>query len=175
MRYTIVNGGEPVEIDISLLGPGRYRVKVGDGPTRTVDASVYPGLVHLHLEGRSYAVTTGHAGDETHVGAHGHQSRLELLDPRVARLRARKGGAAGGAAADLVRSPMPGRIIKVMVAPGDTVVAGQGVVIVEAMKMENELRVERGGVVEAVDVKEGDLVEANAPLVHLRKQESTDD
>ena len=60
---------------------------------------------------------------------------------------------------------MPGKIVKVLVRPGDAVAARQGVVIVEAMKMENELRSQNSGTVSDVRVKEGDSVEAGAILV----------
>ena len=65
---------------------------------------------------------------------------------------------------------MPGRIVKVLVSAGDTVVAGQGIVIVEAMKMENELRAEIDGTVETIHVHADDRVEGNANLVTLTPQ-----
>jgi biotin carboxyl carrier protein len=64
-----------------------------------------------------------------------------------------------------VLAPMPGRVVKVLVAPGDLVEAGQGLVVVEAMKMENELRSPRRGRVSLVSVVEGALVEAHSVLV----------
>jgi biotin carboxyl carrier protein len=64
---------------------------------------------------------------------------------------------------------MPGRVVRVLVAPGDAVAARQGVVVIEAMKMENELRAPRGGTVRDVLVAEGALVEANAVLVVLEQ------
>jgi biotin carboxyl carrier protein len=64
-----------------------------------------------------------------------------------------------------VAAPMPGRVVKVLVAPGDTVTARQGLVVVEAMKMENELRAPRAGTVAEVRVREGAPVEANVVLV----------
>jgi biotin carboxyl carrier protein len=67
-----------------------------------------------------------------------------------------------------VRAPMPGRIVKVLVEPGAALEKGAGIVIVEAMKMENELVAPRACVVERVLVKAGDAVERNAPLVEIR-------
>ena len=67
-----------------------------------------------------------------------------------------------------VLAPMPGRIVKVLVKPGETVQARQGLVVVEAMKMENELRAPRAGTVAEVRVTDGASVEANAVLVVLR-------
>ena len=65
-------------------------------------------------------------------------------------------------------APMPGRIVKVLVQPGEAVKARQGLIVVEAMKMENELRAPRGGTVAEVRVAEGASVEAHAVLVVLR-------
>ena len=74
-------------------------------------------------------------------------------------------GAAGSDGEQAVTAPMPGRVVRVLVAPGDTVTARQGVVVVEAMKMENELRTPRAGVVKDVAVTPGTLVEAGRVLV----------
>src|SRR5262245_13273881 len=100
-----------------------------------------------------------------------HRSRqLIHVDGRVGTVRfldeAR--GSHGTAATEGVReivAPMPGRIVKVLVKPGDSVAAHQGLVVVEAMKMENELRAPRSGTVASVRVTEGMSVEANAVLV----------
>ena len=67
----------------------------------------------------------------------------------------------------LIRAPMPGLITRVEVAAGDTVAAGQGLVIVEAMKMENELRAEAAGVVSRILVAPGQAVEKGAILIEL--------
>jgi len=72
---------------------------------------------------------------------------------------------AGGHGEQRVKAPMPGRVVRVLVKPGDTVAARQGLVVVEAMKMENELTVPRGGRVKEVTVSEGASVEAGRLLV----------
>jgi biotin carboxyl carrier protein len=77
----------------------------------------------------------------------------------------RAGDSAGGAGPQQVTSPMPGKVLRVLVAPGDAVEPRQGLVVIEAMKMENELRAGRAGRVKAVRVVEGQSVEAGAPLV----------
>ena len=71
----------------------------------------------------------------------------------------------------IIKSPMPGRVVKVLVEVGQVVTEGQGVVIVEAMKMENELRAETDGIVDVVHVGPDDRVEGNAILVSLRTSE----
>lgn len=77
----------------------------------------------------------------------------------------RVGESAAGAGPQQVTSPMPGKVLRVLVAPGDAVEPRQGLVVIEAMKMENELRAGRAGRVKAVRVVPGQSVEAGAPLV----------
>ena len=88
---------------------------------------------------------------------------LEILDER--RLRMRRASARFTVAGkQTVTSPMPGRIVKVLVRPGDEVRQGQALVIVEAMKMENELKSPKAGKIVELYVKEGQTVEGNAKL-----------
>jgi biotin carboxyl carrier protein len=101
-------------------------------------------------------------GDEQVVHVDGRRVKVSFVD-RTRRLRGH--AKAGGPGAREVVAPMPGRIVKVLVKPGDAVVANQGLVVVEAMKMENELRATRHGTVASVHVTEGVSVEANTVLV----------
>jgi biotin carboxyl carrier protein len=103
-----------------------------------------------------------HRGEQL-VRINGRAVRVSFLD------QARRSGMGAGASAasgptDVI-APMPGRIVKVLVKAGDRVARGQGLVVVEAMKMENELRAPREGTVAAVRVSEGMSVEASAVLV----------
>jgi biotin carboxyl carrier protein len=82
------------------------------------------------------------------------------VDPRASALDLAAGGSKG-----TVRSPMPGAVVRVLVAPGDAVTKGQVLVVVEAMKMENEFRAADDGVVASVGVAVGQAVEAGAVLV----------
>jgi len=81
------------------------------------------------------------------------------------RLRARRGGIDSGSGPQRLVAPMPGKVVRVLAAAGDAVTARQPLVVVEAMKMENELRAERDGTVAEVHAREGLLVEAGALLV----------
>jgi|SRR5688572_946236 len=91
---------------------------------------------------------------------------VSIVDPRE-RLVRRRGGVSAETGPRSIVSPMPGRIVKVLVREGEVVAAHQGLVVVEAMKMENELRAPRAGQVSAVKVIEGMSVEAQAVLVTL--------
>jgi biotin carboxyl carrier protein len=117
---------------------------------------------------RSYEVSVEppDAG-ECLVFVNGHAIPLAIEDPREA--FARRSHAAGDADARSVNvaAPMPGRVVKVLVKSGDIVAARQPLVIIEAMKMENELRAPRAGTVADVRVSEGQSVEAHAVLVIL--------
>ena len=111
---------------------------------------------------RSYEIVLEprHRGEQlVHIG--GRVVRVSFLD-RGRRSSNADGGTSG--AREIV-APMPGRIVKVLVQAGDQVSANQGLIVVEAMKMENELRTPRSGTVASVRVTEGMSVEANAVLV----------
>lgn len=143
----------------------------------------------VEVDGVAHEVTPI-AGGRTHVRVRGeHAQRVVTLDDRdfakwaalggvsvplevrtaqaaardAALAASRKGGAAGGQ----VKAPMPGRVVRVLVSPGQTVAEGAPLVIVEAMKMENELHAATAGTVRAVHVGEGVAVESGQLLLEL--------
>ena len=97
----------------------------------------------------------------------GYRFDAEALDERRRSLRDLAGANAGPSGPAPIVAPMPGLIVRINVAPGDTVEAGQGVVVMEAMKMENELRATAPGTVRSVEVGPGTAVEKGALLVSL--------
>jgi len=121
-------------------------VQDGDGSVRSVDASVQPRPGSCTLD----------------VSVSGQTLPATLLTRFGAR-PAEGGGSGSGP--QQVLAPMPGKVVRVMVAPGDSVEPRQGLVVIEAMKMENELRAARAGRVKTVRAAEGQSVEAGALLV----------
>lgn len=114
---------------------------------------------------RSYEVAVERLSNgERIVYVNGLAVPVSIMDPRE-RLVRRRGNVSAEAGARSIVSPMPGRIVKVLVREGDVVAAQQGLVVVEAMKMENELRAPRAGHVSAVKVIEGMSVEGGAVLI----------
>jgi biotin carboxyl carrier protein len=149
------------------LEDGRFRVMC-DGAERVVDArAVRPGTWSLIIDGQSFVVDLDHrrAGIVATVGA--NEAHLEVEDAlhrRLARAAGTRGTSARGGE---VRAPIAGKVVKVLVAVGDAVPAGAAVIVLEAMKMENELASERGGTVTAVHKAAGQAVETGDLLVEL--------
>jgi biotin carboxyl carrier protein len=165
-QYQAQVGDRVVGVEVQRLGEGTYRVRM-DGHFLEIDLR--------HVEGGAYSVLCGTrarevdvqpagAEDVLRVGLDGHSFEISVVDERRRRVRLARGGAHGAGAGE-VSAPMPGKVVKVLVQPGDAVRAGQGVAVVEAMKMENELRAPRDGVVREVRVAAGQTVELQETLV----------
>ena len=119
------------------------------------------------LDGRPHVVTVERDGKTTRVWVDGTPIEVEIRTDADLLLE-RFGLDAGDAAADReVTAPMPGLVLRVLVAPGDAVEAGQGVAVLEAMKMENELTAPSSGTVAAVHVAAGDAVAKNDRLIEI--------
>ncbi len=157
-----------------------------NGMVRSVHAREDGGRVLVELDGRCYRVDAveGEPGrwsllvgdrydsHDVRVRAGRDGEWLVLVDGaavsvRPARRTAASDGARRGDGPVRVTAPMPGKVVRVLVAPGAVLEARQGVVVVEAMKMENELRAPRAGTVRDVLAREGALVEAGALLVTI--------
>jgi len=116
------------------------------------------------VDGRSYDAFVEPAPSGLIVSIHGHRFEVDVRDPR--RL-SRKSAGAGGGGAQTLASPMPGKVVRVLVRVGDTVEVGQGVLVVEAMKMQNELKAGRAGTVLSMSAKEGASVVAGESLATI--------
>lgn len=146
-----------------------------DGTTHVVDArrvsdSIVSMLVHLDgASGPSRSVDAAFATHATNGDFDVHLDGLTIpvqIRPAGSFGRQKKDGAgAHGAGPQRVIAPMPGKVVRVLVKAGDDVKARQGLVVVEAMKMENELRAARDGRVRDVSAKEGQSVDAGAVLL----------
>jgi biotin carboxyl carrier protein len=138
-----------------------------DGRILSVDVTAIAGRWSLLIGSRSYEVAVERRSNgERIVYVNGVAVPISIMDPRE-RLVRRRGTVSAETGPRSIVSPMPGRIVKVLVREGEVVAAQQGLVVVEAMKMENELRAPRAGQVSAVKVVEGMSVEAKTVLVTL--------
>jgi biotin carboxyl carrier protein len=168
MQLQIDVNGRLRTVDIERKD-GLYRVVI-DGVERMVDAAAVDGSTFSLI-----CLADGRSSQEVGLSPTGLPGEIAVHMPSgVASVRVLTGaasrfgrgaGAAQAAGTQQVLAPMPGKVVKVLVKPGDEVKARQGLVVVEAMKMENELRSPKDGRVREVLVAEGASVEAGRPLV----------
>ncbi|MBI3634775.1 MAG: biotin attachment protein [Candidatus Rokubacteria bacterium] len=162
MKYAATVSGRTVPVEITGDG-GRYRVVV-DGEVFEVDARrAGAGAWSLLLGGTSWlADVTEHAGTTVvDVGGEEHTIAIE----EATRYTIRTHGGAGGAHGAVLTAPLPGKITHVAVKPGDEVKPGDTLLVIEAMKMENEFRAGTAGRVVEVRVAAGQAVNAGDVLV----------
>ena len=158
----VPNGGADLQVP-----NGGADLQVGPAvPDEILDLDVRPTDLGLSLIDRATGRVVDVAVTERGAGQWLLQFPAGSITASVdGRLSGTRGGAAGTAGAQRVSAPMPGRVVRVLVQPGDEVTARQGLVVIEAMKMENELTAVRGGRVREVTVVPGAAVEAGRLLV----------
>jgi len=124
---------------------------------------------HLLADGGSHVIlaSPGTEKGEWELQVDGRRLHADVVDERTRAIRAMTGKAAGPLGPRPVRAPMPGMVVRVEIESGQSVTAGQGVVIIEAMKMENELKADAAGVVSRVLVAAGQAVEKGQVLVEF--------
>lgn len=153
-----------VTLDIESLGDDRYSVLI-DGQRIEVESQPLPGLGMTLRQGSStFVAEFEEKADEIAVLLRGQVNRFDVVDERQSILRAAN-AVFEVEGRQTINSPMPGKVVKVFVKAGDVVTEGQGLVVVEAMKMENELKSPKAGTVLEVVAKEGQAVENGAKLV----------
>lgn len=121
-----------------------------------------PGVFSVLLGKKSFSVAVVQRGSELEVWAGGKRRVVSLSDPRD---RAAKSGRVSAAGPVEIRAQMPGKVIKLLVEQGSMVEAGQGVIIVEAMKMQNEMKSPKSGAVGKIQAAEGSTVVAGETLM----------
>lgn len=134
-----------MKLDVAVLGKGHYS---------------------LLMEGLSFDVTIHGRQGHYQVTVNGNAFEVLLRDPKQLRHLAGEGVDSDGPVS--VSAPMPGKLVRLLVAEGDSVGEGQGVAVVEAMKMQNELKAPRAGIIEKVRVAEGQAVNGGESLLTIR-------
>jgi pyruvate carboxylase subunit B len=164
MKYFVAIGERELEVE---LGPEGILV---DGEPVSSDLAEMDGTdVHsLLLADRSHRILARRNGNgEWGLHLSGRQFLARVEDERTRAIRELTGTQEGPAGPKALRAPMPGLVVKVEIEEGDEVHAGQGLVIVEAMKMENELKSEAAGTVSRVLVAPGQAVDKDQVLVEF--------
>ena len=169
MTYDVIIDGKPHRIELTPLAPGApgLEVKV-DGRPMMVDAVLAErDVLSLIVYGKSYDIkreTTGQGDNaQMHMIVRGVSFSAEVRDPRSFRSR-RKADAADAAGPKKLVSPMPGKVVRILAPAGTKVEAGEGVLVVEAMKMQNEIKSPKAGTVQRIVVEEGAAVDSGQVL-----------
>lgn len=164
MRYVTTVG--ETDFLIEILDKGRISV---NGKIMEVDFESISGqpVYSMVIDGKSYEAYVYEGDDEWQVQLLGQQYPVRVIDEREKRLRAAAGGTLGDAGEFNLKAPMPGLIVSVAVEPGQQVEKGAVLVILESMKMQNELKAPRAGTVTRVKVKAGETVEQRQTLVSI--------
>lgn len=168
MRYFVTIDGTTHDV---VLSPEETTV---DGEPVEADLQRVAGtdVRSLLLDGRSHRLVARRRGrGEWGFHVAGRTLLAEVVDERTRAIREMTGAAAATAGPRPLKAPMPGLVVKVEVAAGDVVAPGQGLVIVEAMKMENELRAETAARVRTVHVAAGEPVEKGQVLMDFEEDE----
>jgi biotin carboxyl carrier protein len=163
VKYVATVGGRPVVVDVTGSG-GRYVVTVGDQAFEIDARRTAPGIYSLLVGGASWVADVVERDGVRVVDVGGESYEVQVEEQTRWTIRTR-GGAAGGAHGQTLLAPLPGKITHVAVRPGDRVAAGDTLVVIEAMKMENEFKASAAGTVAEVRVQPGQAVNPGDVLV----------
>jgi biotin carboxyl carrier protein len=164
VRLIARHGTDEIELEIERHGGG-YRVKVGDRWLTADLVNAGPYFRSLRLEdGTQLAFIHHREGNVHEISLSDSTIHVEITDP-LSLKRKRREDEMGGVG--VVTAMMPGRIVRVLISVGDRVQKGGGLLVLEAMKMQNEIQAPADGVVAQVFVQAGDTVEGGAELVRI--------
>jgi biotin carboxyl carrier protein len=164
MIYEVSIGEQTYRVELERVESG-WKCSV-NGRELPIDViSGEDGVFSLLLAGKSYEIKQETAGTETKIVVGQERFSVTVRDPRSFRSRRHVGDAAQGI--KKITAPMPGKVVRLLAAVGTAVEAGQSVIVIEAMKMQNELKAPKSGVVKKINVTEGAAVEAGQSLAEV--------
>ncbi len=167
MELVVRCNGREARVRVERRADGGYDVRLGDRIFTVSSLHSGPRLRSLLVAGEQFEVAVARRGNgEYQVSAPEGRVTVEVLDPltHLARQSAEKYHVPGP---QRVAALMPGRVVTVLAREGEPVAAGQGIVVLEAMKMENEIQAESAGVVRKIFVSPGQAVEGGDPLFEI--------
>ncbi len=165
MKYIVGIAGREIEVDVD------GDMVTVEGSTRSASLRAVSGTStrQLLIEGHPSALTMRSAGrGQWSLEIGGDRWEVEVVDERTRYIRSLTAGAERQRGLVILRAPMPGLVVRVLVEPGQEVAAGAGLVVLEAMKMENELKTPAAGTVGAVRAEAGQAVEKGQVLVEFQ-------
>lgn len=169
--YFIVEGEDERAYNVETISDGVYRVTDPTGAVHTIDAFVpLEGRINFVTGNRSLDFDVRHHGESFVVQRRGLRLEVDVLNARQKRMRAAGVGGKGASGPNL-ESPMAGKVVAVSSEVGQTVSQGDTVIIIEAMKMENDLKAHCDGTVAAINFGVGDAVEVGDILLSIEGAE----
>jgi biotin carboxyl carrier protein len=165
MKYEVHIAGKTRTVELRREG-ARWLIALDGVDTQADAVEIAPGVFSILLGGVSHEVRVAPNPDGSLTLQDGsNEFRAEVADPRA--WRGRKHGAVEAEGRQQIVAPMPGKVIRLLVKSGDKVEAGQGLFVVEAMKMQNEVKSPKTGTVEKLSAKEGQAVNAGDVLAWI--------
>lgn len=160
MTYEISIDGKNHRLDLDHA-EGRWNCRL-DGREVEVDAVLArPNVLSLRIGNKAYEVKCERVGSELHIWVGSVRFAAEVRDPRSLRGRVRASDDQGP---KKLTAPMPGKVVRILVREGTEIEAGAGILVVEAMKMQNEVKSPKKGIVQKITVKEGAAVNSGDVL-----------
>lgn len=165
MIYDVTIAGKLHRVELTRTDTG-WRCKF-DGRELPLDVNTTQnGILSLLIEGKSYEVKQESSATETNIVVGTQRFAAEVRDPRSLRSRRSLGGG-GEEGVKKITAPMPGKVVRVLAPAGTAVEAGQSVLVIEAMKMQNEMKSPKKGTVKKINAVEGAAVEAGQVLAEV--------
>jgi pyruvate carboxylase subunit B len=164
VKFIAVVAGQSVEVEVD----GERVIVAGQSHSASLEPILGTPLRTLMLDGRPVTLALGSQGRGRWIlTSGGDRWEVEVIDERTRHIRSLTSGSDHRRTAEVLRAPMPGLVVRVQVKPGDMVAAGAGLVVLEAMKMENELKASEPARVKSVRVAAGQAVEKGQVLVEF--------
>jgi biotin carboxyl carrier protein len=165
MELIVRQGDREERVRVRRTDEG-YEVTIGDRVHHVDGIAVRDGVRSLRIDGEQHEVSVRRKGEDwTVVSGHGAVT-VSVTDPLTHLANQTRGGK-GGRRQQRVDAYMPGRVVTLLVQEGDEVAAGQGILVLEAMKMENEIRAEHEGRITKIHVQPGQAVDMGSPLFEM--------
>ncbi|HXT24162.1 MAG TPA: biotin/lipoyl-containing protein [Candidatus Eisenbacteria bacterium] len=165
MKYEVLLAGKTTVVEL-VRQDGAWKITLDGNPVDADAAEVAPNTFSVLLNGESHQIRIAPRPDGTltlHTGL--AEYHAEVTDPRI--WRGRRHGVLEAQGRQHIVAPMPGKVIRLLVKQGDVVKAGQGLLVVEAMKMQNEIRSPKSGKIEKLFAIEGQAVNAGEVLLSV--------
>jgi len=165
MNFEIHIAGKDRSVDLTRTAD-RWQVSLDGQPTNADAIEIAPNIFSILLNGQSHEIRITPQSDGTlTLQTADHEFTAEIVDPRA--WSGRRHGHVEAQGRQQIIAPMPGKVVRLLVKPGDKVQAGQGILVVEAMKMQNEVRSPKTGTVERLQAAEGQPVNAGQILAWI--------